>query len=267
MKEATLRKNTHHSMKSMLCFAVLLMIACAPQEEHPDVEELTFSLSSGVYEEEKLELTITAPQGYTVAYTTDGTVPTIEDDSRKQSISIVLKPGTEGYLIKHADLQLMPEYKDMHLLEDPSLPAGRMVTAALVNHAGELEDMRSEVYFLSPSFSELFPGALVFSVMIDPYSLLDYDTGILATGAVYDAWKQTEQGKAALEAGKYWDYETNSTQHGRAWERLCSVQIYDGDNAPAVESVAGIRVQGDVSRRYSQKSFFISETLYSRYVL
>ena len=77
------------------------------------------------------------------------------------------------------------------------------------------------------------------------------------SGAVFDQWALTPEGRRLVKAHEGPYYQTNFSQRGKAWERPCLVQIYDGERTPAVEENAGIRVRGGYSRYYSQKSFNI----------
>ena len=59
---------------------------------------------------------------------------------------------------------------------------------------------------------------------------------------------------------EWWKAETNSSQHGKKWERPCQLQLYTTGEKPAIELDAGLRIRGGMSRRQNQKSF----TLYFR---
>ena len=224
-----------------------------PNPLPPEVPRLRFSHGSGVYAEDEISVQIEAPDGYHIAYTTNGCTPTSADDSGQSVLTITLRAEGEGYLAGRGELMTHPD--EAAILEDEELPRGCVLCASAVEASGEIFPPETRVFFLGTDFSERFPSCLVVSVYTDPENLLDYESGILATGAVFDAWSQTEEGRAALEVHDFWVYETNSTQKGREWERPCLVQIYDGSDRPAAERKAGMRVRGGVSRRYSQKSF------------
>ena len=227
----------------------------APKPDEDAEPVLSFSHGSGVYAEDSLCVTISAPKGYTVAFTTDGTFPTAEKDSGSSAVEVELEKGMARYLAQHADVQLYQELSPTQICDDPTLPNGTMLCAAWVDAEGNVGGTEANVYFLGMDLEALFPGFLVVSVVTDPVHLLDYDTGILAAGAVHDEWLQTEEAEEVIANQYGWLVETNSTQHGREWERPCLIQIYDGADTPAVEQAAGIRVQGNLSRRLSQKSF------------
>ncbi len=253
-----MRRFTHgNPLFLFLCLTAMLIIlaGCSEADHNKTGSGLRFSHESGVYRRGTLTVTVKAPKGCTVAYTTDGSVPTAENDSGRSTVRVKLTGGMTEYLIEHADLQDMKDFEGLRLRDDPSLPCGVMLCAAPVDASGRAGVPESEVYFLGLDFDELFPNCLVLFVITDPENLLDYDRGILAAGSVYDAWRQTEEGRAVVSDGKWWEAETNSTQRGRMWERPCQVQLYDGETRPVVEQIAGIRVQGNISRRMAQKSF------------
>ncbi len=218
--------------------------------------DVRFSHLSGTYAESGLRLTLTAPKGYTVAYTTDSSLPSLEDDSGKNTVTIDLGQDTRGHLAAHADKMVIPiKEKVTPMYDDPTLPFGCVIRAAAVGPKRETGSVRTEVYFLGLDFDRMYPGCLVLSIVTDPDGLLSYDMGILASGAVYDEWLQTDEAKELTAEGKFWEYQANFTQHGKEWERPCVLQIYDSGSRPTVRTEAGIRVTGHVARFMNQKPF------------
>lgn len=212
-----------------------------------------FSHPSGVYDAEALTVELTAPAGFTLAYTTNGSAPTPEDGCGESQASVRLEPRGEETLIEQRKRFLCP--LDTAMLQDPELPRGRVLRAALLDPDGQLLAPETRVYFLGTDLAARYPGCLILSVCTDPENLLDPERGILATGAVYEAWAESEAGRESLRLQQWWLYESNATQRGRDWERPCLIQIYDGGDRPAIELEAGMRVTGGASRRMSQKSF------------
>ena len=215
---------------------------------------LRISHDSGMYPGDSISVRIDAPDGFRIAYTTNGCVPGRGDDSGRSSVTVRLKAGEGGYLIGHRDQMVFPT-DSTPILENADLPQGRVLCAALLDPSGEVVLRETRVYFFGEDFYTRFPGCLIVSVYADPDDLLDYDRGILVTGAVFDAWVKTEEAKEVLDSHRSWEYEANFTKSGKEWERPCLLQIYDGKSVPSVEQDAGIRIRGDMSRRVSQKSF------------
>lgn len=229
---------------------------------HKQDNGIAFSQESGVYHTPELKVRMKAPAGYTIAYTTNGTKPTVKDASGKAEVEVTLNGGMSGYLMDHKKLMLTPEFYNSVLYESNELPVGVVLNASLVDGKGAVvKEPRTMVYFLmQDKLADRFPNCTVISITTDPKNLLDYKTGIMAPGAIYDAWKQTDAGKKIIADQEWWKAETNSSQHGKKWERPCQLQLYTTGEKPAIELDAGLRIRGGMSRRQNQKSF----TLYFR---
>ena len=98
--------------------------------------ELRFSHPSGIYDVDALTVRISAPEGYTIACTTDGRAPTPEDDCGAARVQVRLESRGEETLLEHADLLLCP--LDTPMRADPELPRGRVLRAALLDPLGKL---------------------------------------------------------------------------------------------------------------------------------
>ena len=229
---------------------------------HKQDNGIAFSQESGVYHTPELKVRMKAPAGYTIAYTTNGTKPTVKDASGKAEVEVTLNGGMSGYLMDHKKLMLTPEFYNSVLYESNELPVGVVLNASLVDGKGAVvKEPRTMVYFLmQDKLADRFPNCTVISITTDPKNLLDHKTGIMAPGAIYDAWKQTDAGKKIIADQEWWKAETNSSQHGKKWERPCQLQLYTTGEKPAIELDAGLRIRGGMSRRQNQKSF----TLYFR---
>ena len=210
--------------------------------------------ASGPQPGKTVAVKMSAPDGYTIAYTADGSSPTSDDDTGLSEVSVELT-GPSDYLFAHKDLMIMRDFTHMTFNSDPALPAGIALTVCLVDAEGRLSDPVTRTYFPDVDFAEAFPGCLVLSIRTDPANLLDYNTGILATGAVYDAWRKTPEAASVIEARRWWEALTNSTEKGRGWERPCEISFYDNGGRFLAGRQAGMRIRGGMSRGYMQKSF------------
>ena len=251
----------------LMLFILVLATACRQTDEttgsgregssEPQTGEtpyLRISHDSGIYPGTSITVEIEAPEGYRVAATTDGVAPGPDNDSGESFLTLTLNAGEGGYLVENRDLMLLPGIS-VPIWENAELPQGRVLCAALLDPSGSVVLQETRVYFFGSDFYARFPDCLVVSIYTDPENLLDYDRGILAAGAVFDQWKKTETEKNTLDQRDRWEYQGNFSQSGKAWERPCLVQIYDGNNVPSAEENAGIRVRGNMSRAFSQKSF------------
>lgn len=239
------------------CRLEMITLQREPSIRHIVVNGIQYSHASGVYDKPELKVHMKAPEGYTIAFTTNGTKPSAKDATGKSELDVTLNRGMSGYLVDHKELMLCPESNNFALRKDDSLPAGVVLNTALVDSKGAVSDkVQTNVYFLNVDFAKKFPGCLVVSITTDPRNLLDYKTGILASGTVYDAWKRTDAGKQVIAKKNWWKAEANFTRKGRKWEKPCQIQIFkNGSARPDLEMNAGLRVRGGMSRWYSQKSF------------
>ena len=219
------------------------------------------SHDSGSYREHSLAVEVEAPIGCTVALTTDGSAPTAAHDTGQRQVRTTLEAlgrSVTGHLFKHRDLMLMREDPDQLLFDSPNLPSGRVLRAAAVRDGAVVGEPTTRVFLLGTDLAQRFPGCLVVSIVADPADLLDYERGILAKGAIYDEWLARPEAEGMIRRQEHWLFEANLTQTGRAWERPCLLQVYDGGTTPAVEAPAGLRVGGKSSRMESQRPFTVT---------
>ncbi len=219
-----------------------------------DALEISFSLPGGVYSQSWLNVLIQAPTGYRIACTTDGSAPTAADDRGSGEVLVHLKKEKTGYLLAHREQLFCPLDRALPR-EDGELPRGTVLRVALLDKSGRVAAQDARIYYLDENFAQRYPGCLVLSLWTDPENLLNEERGLLNPGRIYAEWAKSNEGRAARRKNEWWLYESNSTQHGRDWERPCRLSIYDGGNAPAVELAAGLRINGNASRRLSQKAF------------
>ncbi len=276
----TIRKLTmKHSANNIRFFILIIMgliltgnSACSQQISYAgssnDNQHIFFSKDSGIYMLDSMTVTISAPENCTIAFTVNGKTPSSDDDSGLSEIEVTLGKSGTDYLINHRELMSYSDLSFSFLLDDPSLPSASILRAVPVSPEGVVGETVTRVYFIDVDFPRLFPDCLILSIVTDPDNLLDYETGILTPGRIYDDWRQTEEGRVEIQKENAQMIQSNITQHGKAWERPCLLQIYDGINSPAVELNAGIRTTGGYSRSVNQKSFtvYFRESYESKYL-
>ncbi|MBR0292835.1 MAG: ROK family protein [Acidaminococcaceae bacterium] len=220
---------------------------------------IVFSHEDGLYAEAELKVHMQAPEGCTIAFTTNGTIPSKKADSGKSELDVTLNRTMSGYLVDHRELILYTEWGRSVLCQDDSLPAGVVLNTAVVDNQGIVSDkVKTNVYFLEADFARRFPNCLVVSFTTDPQNLLNYEMGIYALGAVYDTWRKSEAGKKLMAEKRYWWAQTNCTQQGKKWERPCQIQLFNsGSTRPDAILNAGIRIRGGSSRLKNQKSLTV----------
>lgn len=258
--------------RALFLTALLFTAACAgnqdhtPQENTPqenipqDNPSIVLSKDSGIYSDGTLEVRILAPEGCTIAYTTDGSVPQADQTTGESTLTLTLDRSMSGTLTAYAEEMTYPG--EPLIQDNEALPYGVVLQVAAVDPQGTVQEYRTEVYLLGEDLAARWPDCLIVSLAADPADLLDYERGIFVKGAIYDQWVETDRGEKTLEIYELWglqyefqSIESNISQHGKEWERSALMQIYEpGASSPGAEMPCGIRVKGGLSRKYSQRS-------------
>lgn len=105
---------------------------------------LTVSHDSGIYDENALSVQISAPEGFTIAYTTDGSAPTLADDSGRSQLKVAVKLKKDGGPLIQNRKRMSFDDK-APLLRDKTLPRGRILRAGLVSPSGDIASEETRV--------------------------------------------------------------------------------------------------------------------------
>ena len=151
-----------------------------------------FSKTNGFYEQ-SFKLTLTAPAGTTVYYTTDGSVPTksskkytapftVKDRSSEKAV-LIYKKGT---IADRATEQFPSE----------EFEKATVVRAIAVDKSGKSSPVASATYFVGKDIAEKYKNVPVVSVITDPVNLYDPAKGIFVAGNAFTQWlRQPAQGR------------------------------------------------------------------------
>ncbi|MBQ1407422.1 MAG: CotH kinase family protein [Eubacterium sp.] len=224
--------------------------------EIPGVE---FSKEAGAYAEDSIELELSAPKGFVIYYTTDGSVPTTE--SNKYEAPITMSGPAEGWLDEKIAESLSPEglYSTN---ATPEIYDAWVIRAAAADGNGNFGPVVTKTYFPGTSLEGRYNGVAVISVAMDPADLLDYEKGILVRGKIYDDWMAEEDRSEYFNnSGKYYLIQGNFSQKGKEWERPANIEIFDGSDTLTLSQDCGLRLHGSMSRIYPHRSvrFYFKE--------
>jgi len=214
--------------------------------------EFTFSHNSGLYSQQ-FELTLTAPEGSAIYYSTDGSVPSPEKaGSLKYSFPITVQDrnGQANVLATTANnIQFYMDPDDprgsvpqVYQPTKDQVPKATVIRAIAVSSSGEISGVVTKTYFIGDNLAA-YGSNRVISLVSDPYNLVDVDYGIMVRGKPGYRWDSTPP--------------YNFRRKGADWERPAYLEIFEGDSRDkaSLSVGVGLRVRGGWSRGLGQKSF------------
>jgi len=210
--------------------------------------EIDFSHPPGFYSM-PFHLTIYAPEGATIHYTLDGSLPTVNSPIHESPMRI--SAPSPGAPVTRFD----------------SIATSR-VTVYSINAIAILDGQVSEVFtsnFVTGTdvHTRFCENTLIFVLNSDPHGLFDHYDGIAVEGIDREIFRQEffDTHERWPVRGYSYGYETpaspaNFNRRGREAERPVHVQIFDHAGELHISQRAGIRVRGGFSRAAEpQKSF------------
>lgn len=194
---------------------------------------ILFSHQSGVYSK-SFELSLESVNGGEIYYTLNGRLPTINDNRYDEGIALndlKFVPDTFTYI--RTGVRPVSAKKDNF--------KANILRAAVFKNGARVSDVFSRAYLILPDRNARYGEFEIVSVVADPSSFFDPDTGIYVAG--------TEKRASAVKE--------NYNKRGRGWERDGHITIIHGIGGVVVEQDVGLRIHGATSRKSSQKSLRI----------
>ncbi len=207
---------------------------------------VTFSKESGYYSQ-SFSLTLSAPAGYTIYYTTDCSNPVPGNANTMQytgAINVANKKNTSMVLSSSSNSKKYTDDGYAHVPSTSELDRASIIRAVAVSDAtGVVSDISTRTYFVGNNIKTSYNGCAVMSIVTDSSNLLDSKNGIYVLGDNYYSSYDID--------------DANFMQKGREWERAAYMEFFDGENTAVISQGVGIRIHGGYSRRNQQKSFNI----------
>ena len=203
-------------------------------------QTVTFSHTGGYYAE-PFALNLTAPAGYTIHYTLNGSIPTVADKAYTGPITLseACYSRSEIFRLRNSPQQYWYSPEEVeHII---------VVRAALFNAAGQrVSEVGTQPYLIG-SLMDMETSLPVMSLCVDSADLFDYDSGIFVPGRLYDPSSPDPN-----RTGNYY-------QRGDEWERLAHLS-YIVNGQQRLNQDCGVRMHGISQRNKPQKAM----TLYAR---
>ena len=220
----------------------------------------TLSKGTGAYED-GFTLYLASQEGTELYYTTDGSLPTT-DSTKYDGKGIQIKDmnGTANSLSSAENIKkmLIPNSGYDYTPTADQVAKATVIRVIAVAPDGTTSEVTTNTFFVNNDLANRYPNVNIVSLVIDPTDLLDYNTGILALGKLYDDWKSSTESSYVVNSRQYWNYVGNYTQSGSDWERPVTIEYLNGsDGSVLFSEKAGVRIHGGASRMYGQKSFRI----------
>ncbi|GHU53854.1 hypothetical protein FACS1894132_07250 [Clostridia bacterium] len=207
-----------------------------------------FSNETGFYDNSfNLELSATNTNDR-IYYTTDTTTPTTDSAKYTSTISVVNRNNDQ---MKYANNKDMAYGNDLHTPDNSNVAKGTVVRAfAFDFDEGNYSKDTAKTYFVGINQATKYNDVPVISVVTDADNLFGYDNGIFVLGKSFDDWAKTHNAATADS----WTIPGNYSQRGREWEREVQFDFIDTGNVLGFTQNIGVRVTGNASRTYQQKS-------------
>lgn len=259
--------------------------AAMKDEERADIvylaagENVEFSEQGGIYFDE-FSLSLSAPDGYEILYTLDGSNPLYSTTAMTYEAPIEIKDNRgQANIVSAVSPDLFcanyNNYDKKNGLDcyikapdTESVDKCMQVTAVAVKD-GAASEVVTNTYFIGTTASHIKGikesceaaghELAVINITMNYYDLFDSKDGIYVKGNIFSGSSKKE-----MMTNPKFDAETtrklpaNYNQRGREWERNAHIDFFEAD-AAGMELVmsqnCGVRIQGNYSRSDLQKSF------------
>jgi hypothetical protein len=187
---------------------------------------LSFSHTSGFYENTiSLSISPTNPHAE-IYYTADGTVPSPSENKYISALKLddLSQKENEISEIPTADSWQSPKARVFK---------GHILKTAAYKDGQRISPVYTHSFFIYPKMKERYSFPIV-SLSTAPENLFDEENGIYVKGQ-----------------------NTNYSQRGRTWEREVQFEYFDLYGKRQVNQSVGLRINGNISRNFPQKSMLL----------
>jgi hypothetical protein len=206
------------------------------------------SLAGGFYVAPfALQLTAVS-QGTVIYYTIDGSEPTLLSSVYKHPILIDTKESSPDFL---SLIPTSPRWKP---------PIDRVFKGTVLRAIAVKDSFKSEelikTFFVDGKGASRYSMPVV-SLVINYKDFFGYNRGIYVLGKSYGDKDRFIRKNISLDI-PWWEYPSNYLMRGNDAERYVHIEFYEPHGQPGFELNAGIRINGNATRGFAQKSLRIN---------
>ncbi len=220
------------------------------------LESPVFSRDSGFYED-SLVLAMVGPENASIHYTLDGSIPTQDSLLYTEPLLFSDPSSRDNLYASREDFTVgtVPSYLP------PLEPVDKavVVRAIAIDPEGNYSNPTTATFFLDFDHKDGYENTAILSLTTDPGLFFDDTLGIYVPGASYkEALKEgiVTENTDWITLREY----TNYFQRGPETERRVHLEMFAPDGHLSLSQDCGIRIHGNESRSFPQKSF----TLFAR---
>jgi len=221
-----------------------LMEYASPAKSNNQSGAILCSKQSGFYKNSFDLVLYNSDTTSKIYYTLNGSTPSLKSRLYKTPISINEKNPNDYSISKIPTTPLIGDYPlETYIWKEPqSVYQGTVVRYALFKNDSLQSNIYTKNYFIDPEINKRYKYPII-SIAIDSFDLFDYDSGIYIPGKRFD------------ENGFNWWPEGNYLNKSDDWERKAHISYINNIGQIGFETNAGLKVRGQSSASYPQKSF------------
>jgi hypothetical protein len=184
-----------------------------------------------------------------IYYTVDGSEPSLESIEYTTPFTIDTYTSVGKKL---ADIPTSPRWK-------PPLGEiyrGTILRAIVVDDKNNKSEELIRSFFIDERGNQRYSFPVI-SLCINEKDFFGYNKGIYVMGKNYGDKNNYIRKNVPLDL-PWWEYPSNYLMHGEDAERTAHIEFYEPDGHLGFETNAGIRINGNATRGFAQKSLRVS---------
>lgn len=203
---------------------------------------------NGGYYDHPIAVSLNPSAGEVIYYTIDGSVPGLNSMLYHKPIIIEQNENPAVYAMIPSSARWFPPLGEVY--------RATVLRAISVNGDNEKSNELVRTFFVDETGSHHYKIP-VFELTVDPDDFFDRKKGIYVLGKEYEDKRNYIRKKMPSNLN-WWEYPSNYLKRGDDSERPAHVEFFEQDGSLAFETNAGVRINGNATRGFSQKALRIS---------